>query len=953
MASPSRPLISASRPSLGTRFLRRFFSPASLLLVGSTNDDGLASVVLDNLLEGGFPGALYALDVRPGRVDASGVTMLADLAAVTDEIELAVACVPIGRTPALLEALGRHGVRAVILLRDDDAGDVERSDLAGVRERLSEIALRLGIRVIGPDCLGVAVPEARLNATFAAEAPLRGRLAYLGQSGMLGAAINAWSRGRGIGLSHLITLGDSVDVRLSDMLDFVSQRTRAQAILLHIERITDARHFVTALREASKRRLVLAIGGSRSSVSERLGVAPTPGIPHRAMILDAALRRAGTVRIEALDDIYDSLEVLTRIGRGYRGPRLMIVGNGLAPSLLAADALVLGGGAMAEPSERTQRALIEAGLLAEGWPTVPLDLGGAARPEAFATAVRLLLADPGVDALLVLHAPTRLAGAVESAEALIEAAAGASRPVLAAWMGHDDADEIQQRFARANLASFSTPERAVRAFLRLEAHRQAQAQLWETPALAGFATSPSLRARAQALIERARARGRESLTHEETGQVLNAYGIGIAQSEYVQSAQEGMEVARRAFGALAVKAVHAEHCLPFRERDHLDTRGLAPQHLSLIQDVATPQAMFDAIERLRERVAERHPASELYSFCIQPMRRGRRSLSICTGVTQDAVFGPVIVFGLGGYRTDVLRDRQVALPPLNMALAAQLVERSQVYQLMVERLAGRQGRLEESIQRLCRLLVTLSQMCADLPHMRGLEINPLVLEQDELVAIDYALDFGEPVRQAIRPYPEGLRETLALEDGHRVVLRPVRAEDAALIERFHARLSPQSIRFRYFQHKAVLSRKELAQLASIDYDREMAFVLERHEQPRLDDDQEVSQAEDGSGEMLGVVRLNTDSDNLRTEFSVIVRDDLQRGGIGRRLMEKAIDYARDTGVLEMHGRVMADNMAMRGLLERLGFSLRLDMEEQVIIARLSLNPPEDAWQRLRLETSPG
>ncbi|MEC9482954.1 MAG: GNAT family N-acetyltransferase, partial [Halomonas sp.] len=381
---------------------------------------------------------------------------------------------------------------------------------------------------------------------------------------------------------------------------------------------------------------------------------------------------------------------------------------------------------------------------------------------------------------------------------------------------------------------------------------------------------------------------------------------------------------------MALKVVHEHNCVPYRYRKH-------PHKLSsgLLQDLDTPEQAAEGVRRLGDKVREKFPESPIYNYCLQAMQRGKHSMQLCAGITRDPVFGPVIVFGIGGYKVNVLADRHVALPPLNMTLANDLISRTHAARLILEH--SRQP--QRDIDWLSKLLVTLSQIASDLPELRGLEINPLLLNRDGLVAVDFAMDLGTPARHAIMPYPEELREWLTLKNGMRVEIRPIRGEDAPLITGFHSHLSEESIRFRYFHNKADLTKRDLSLLAQINYDRQMAFIAEHAR-------------EEGGKEMLGVVRVWNDPDNIRTEFSIIIRDDLHGQGLGSALMAKMIRYCKSVGTLEMVGKIMVDNHPMRALMKSLGFTLRYNMEEQVVDAVLRLNEPASDWQKHRLENQP-
>lgn len=920
---------------MGTRFLRHFFEPQSLVIIGASEKPySMGGLVIQNLLEGDFPGKLWAVNTK-GYDNVHGVPCFSHVADLPEVPELAVICAPVDTVPDLIAELGTTGVRAAMVLSGGSYLDDRSHDGGSIREQMLSAARPSGIRVLGPECMGILVPGRRLNASYSGQPVKAGRVAYLGQSGMLGNAIIDWAAGRGIGLSHLVTLGDSVDVLLPDLLDYINQHTAAQSILLHLERTQDAQHLMTALREASRHRLVLAIKSGRTPQSLLSNLPPTPGVANRDVIFDAALARAGVVRVDNSDELFDALETLSRM-RPLRGDRLAIVSNGLGPAMLAIDRLISQGGRLADFSDTTRAALARDDVDMTLPGRNPVDLGGGASPDQIVEVLEVVAADPGVDAVLLVHAPTRLAPSKVTAEAVVANRRRFKRNLLTSWMGLEQALSARHESNLAGIPTYMSPEKAVGAFMHMVNYRRVQALLQETPPSLPFATSAAIRQHCHELIDQALEQQRHCLTHAETAQVLAAYGIETPRSRYIVTPEEGAAVARDLLEAehdsgdtLALKIVHDNNIVPYRYRSH-------PHKLSagLLQDLATPEQVSNGMMRLEQKVREKFPDSLVHEYCLQPMQRGKHSLQLCAGITRDPEFGPLVVFGVGGYKVNVLADRHVAFPPLNMTLAADLVSRTHAAKLIDEH--SRQP--EQDVETICELLVKLSQMASDLPRLRGMEINPLLLNHDGLLAVDFALDLGTPARHAIMPYPEELRERVELE-GMDVEVRPIRAEDAPLITGFHKHLSEESIRFRYFHHKADLTKRDLATLADINYDRQMAFIA-----VRLD--------AEGQSEMLGVVRVWNDPDNIRTEFSVIIRDDLHGHGLGRLLMTKMIRYCQGLGTLEMFGKIMIDNQPMRSLMKQLGFRLRFNMEEQVVDALLRLNEPESDWQRHRLASPP-
>lgn len=914
---------------MGTRFLRHFFEPRTVAVVGASEKaHSIGGLVIRNLDDAGFRGSVWAVNPK-GYSTVFGHPCVSHIRDLPETPDLAVVASPPHTLPRVIGQLGRVGVKAALVLSAGSHLDDAQAGRGSIRDRMLAAARESGIRVLGPECMGLIVPGRKLNASYASQLVKAGKVAYLGQSGMLGNAMIDWAAGRGIGFSHLITVGDSVDVMLPDLLDYINQFAPTQAILLHLERIQDALHFMTALRDASRHRLVLTIKSGRTPESDLSNLPPTPGIANRDVVFDAAFSRAGVVRVNDSDELFDALMTLSQM-KPLKGDRLAIVSNGLGPAMLAIDKLISAGGRLAAFSEKTHDALCDGDFDMSKPGENPVDLGGNATPETFVEALEIVAADPGVDAVLVVHAPTRLAPSKATAEALIDNRKRFRRNLLTSWMGLESALDARHACSVAGIPTYVSPEKAVKAFMHMVDYQRVQALLQETPPSLPFATTSDIRGECRELIRQAKAEGRDSLSHSETAQVLEAYGIPVAPGQYAQTPEEGAAAAARVEGPMALKVVHEGNCVPFRYRRH-------PHKLSagLLQDLTSPEQVAAGIVQLGDKVREKFPDTDVREFCLQPMQRGKHSLQVCAGITRDPVFGPVIVFGIGGYKVNVLADRQVALPPLNMTLAADVVGRTHAARLIREHSSDP----ERDLDRLCELLVKLSQMASDLLELRGLELNPLLLNRDGVIAVDFAMDLGSPARFAIMPYPEELREWVTLKNGMEVEVRPIRAEDAPLITSFHTQLSEESIRFRYFHNKSDLTQRDLSILSHINYDRQMAFIAE-HQTP------------DGGKEMLGVVRVWNDPDNIRTEFSIIVRDDMKGQGLGSLLMNKMIAYCKSVGTLEMIGKIMVDNHPMRALMKHLGFRCRYNMEEQVVDAVLRLNEPQSEWQRHRLESLP-
>lgn len=910
---------------MSTKYLRRFFNPRSIAVFGaSERANSMGGIVLRNLLDSGFEGPLMAVNSR-GYEQVNGVPCYPDVASLPEMPELAIICTPAETVAEIVRKLGVHRVRAVMLLTGGlSLHQSERSKT--LREQVLEAARPYGVRVLGPDCMGMLVPGSRMNASYSHINIRRGRVGYVGQSGLLGTAMIDWARGREIGFSHFLTLGDGVDVGLSSIIDYLARDPYTHALLLQMDRVLgSARNFISALRAASRTKLVLVL---KSNIVSQQWQAHnrTPGLLSQDQVYDAALRRAGVVRVEAADELFNALETLTRM-KPMRGERLAIICNGMGPNALAMDRLRRKGGTPAQLSENTLTALREL-IPPEARHENPVDLNADADPERFAAALQLLVKDPNVDAVLVIHAPTRLAPSVETAEAVAAVAEKCHRNVLTCWMGRYSAIAARNTCNVSGIVSFMTPEEAVDAFMHMVDYHRNQRAMRQTPAPYHSGSRPN-RSRAERIIAFAHNQDRRYLLHDEVSEILNLYEIDTANTLYATDVDGAVTAAQKFDGTVAVKALHTRNMYPFC----YDQSARLRWH-DLATDLYSLTDVRKAAVRLQQEIVDDAEDDALLGFAIQPMKRGFQSLQINVGVTRDRVFGPLIVFGVGGYTVDVLADRQVMLPPLNQALAQEMIRRSRISHIIEEN----SYQVERDIDMLCTLLMRLSDLIVELPEIETLEINPLLLNKKGLMAIDFTMSIGTPMQTAIHPYPEDLTEKIVLKkSGRPAILRAVRGEDEPTHLEFYNSLSPDTVRLRYFNSRGVPSHDELANWTQIDYDREMAFIISAARQ-------------DGDGyETLGVARAVTDADNVNAEFSVVIRDNLQGEGLGTLLMQKVVDYCRDRGTLQLSGTTLRENKGMQTLARNLGFAISYNAEEEVVEMKMLLNEPGEDWQRSRLE----
>ncbi len=838
--------------------------------------------------------------------------------------DLAIVCTPPDTVPKMIRKLGEWGVRTAIVM----TGGMSRTHSKTGQPLMYSVrdaARETGIRVLGPNTIGLMVPARHLNATYAHMGAIPGRVAFVGQSGTIASSVIDWAFARGVGFSYFLTLGDGMDIDHDDLIDYLAQDTQTRAILLHIENMPNPRRFMSAVRVASRTKPVIAVKSGRVPESEWFAHELPAGIKRSDPVYDAMLQRAGVLRVDGLGQMFDALETLTRM-RPLRRESLAIMANGVGPGVLAVDRLADLGGELAELSEASIDQLAE--LLPPYWTRKnPIDLNYDASPELYANAIKILAKDPNVANVLVMYAPTLVQDSLQIADAVVQASKGTRLNIFTCWLGQSTVMDSREEFYRAGLPSFFNPEKAVMAFMQHVRHQRVQRLLTETPE--SFTDHFADRANTRKLVARALRDGRKHLSHRDARRVICDYGINTIDTVYCDDLEEVLEVFAVERRPIDISVVHEQGCFPFLELSPTQRR-----YKGTVKKLNSEQVIIDTCRFLMEDYRSHFPQSGFLGFAVQRSYQHVGGIEFSVGITRDELFGPLVVCGAAGAQVNIMSDRQIALPPLNMVLARELLRRTYMYKLLKEHSL----KPEEDIRAVSETLVTLSQIVIDIPEIRGLEISPLLFNEQGAVAVNIAIDLDDkPGRPIIQPYPRELEEWIVLpRSGRRVIIRPVLAEDEPAHRSFHEHQSPESIRYRFFQYRKHFSREDVAQMVQIDYDREMVFIANA---PRLDDEGE---------ETLGTVRTWTDADNLRCEFAVMVDDRMKGEGLGVALMQKMIDYCRARGTVEMIGNVLPDNRPMLKLAEHLGFETRYNPEEEVMDLRLVLNEPENDWQKERL-----
>lgn len=884
------------------RNLECLLAPHSVALIGASDRPGsIGATVLRNLMAGGFKGPIWPVNTRHRTV--GGRTAFPNVAALPAAPDLAILCTPPGTLPGLIRELGRRGGRAAIVIT---AGLEESGPNQGetLTQQMLKEAQPFTLRILGPNCLGLLLPRIGLNASFAHTAAVPGGLAFIAQSGALATAMLDWTRASQVGLSALVSLGNAADVDFGDLLDYFARDPQTSAILLYIESIRDARKFLSAGRAAARNKPVIVVKAGRSAQSAKAVVSHTGALAGADDVYDAAFRRAGMLRVADTRELLDAAETLARL-RNLTGERLAIVSNGGGPAVMATDAFIARGGTLAALGQKTLDGLAD--VLPRNWSHGnPVDIVGDAPAERYVDALRLVLGDSGVDAVLLIHAPTAIVPAATIASRCVPLLVEAKRPVLACWMGAEAVAQARQICAAADIATYATPEEAVSAFSMVVAYQRNQRQLTQAPPSIpeSLSVDPEF---VRAICRTALAQGRSVLTEVESKAILDHYAIPVVPTRAVPDAQAARVAAAELGFPVALKILS-------RDITHKsDVGGVA---LRLTGDTELQAAADAMLQRCRERC----PQARLEGFTVQPMidRPGARELIV--GLAADPTFGPVILFGQGGVDVEAVADRALALPPLNSLLAAELIARTRVNRL----LDAHRNRPAADRRALEQVLVHVAQLAVDIAELAELDINPLLLDERGAVALDARIRLqapcGSPLeRLAIRPYPKELEEWVSSRVG-RVLLRPIRPEDLEQHRQFLARVDAEDLRTRFLHSLRQVPPAQLASFTQLDYERAMALIVE-------------ASTPEGVHETLAVARAHMDPDGKRAEFAILVRSDLKRRGLGSLLLKKLVSYCRGRGVREIFGDVLRENVAMLTLAGLQGFKAQtLDAE----LARVTL-----------------
>ncbi|MHB8523524.1 MAG: bifunctional acetate--CoA ligase family protein/GNAT family N-acetyltransferase [Limisphaerales bacterium] len=885
-------------PPVGANPLDKIFSPKAIALIGATEaPNSVGRTLMQNLAPDRFTGTLYP--VNPKRPSVLGVKAYPNIAAVPTKVDLAIVVTPATTVPGIIGECVDAGITAAIII----SAGFKECGAAGseLEQQILTQAQRGHMRIVGPNCLGVMIPHTGFNATFASALAQPGNVGFISQSGALCTAILDWSLLEKVGFSAFISVGSMLDVGWGDLIYYLGDDPHTKSIVIYMETIGDARSFLSAAREVALTKPIIVIKVGRSQAAAKAAASHTGSLTGSDEVLDAAFRRVGVLRVDTIAELFDMAEVLAKQPRP-KGPRLTIVTNAGGPGALSTDMLITSGGQLAELSPQTLEAFNQ--LLPPHWShNNPIDILGDAGPERYAKAVEIAAADPQSDGLLVILTPQAMTEPTGTAEQLKPFAHLEDKPILASWMGGTEVAAGQWILNCANIPTFAYPDRAARAFQYMWRYSDNLRSLYETPAGSADSEENSAhRAQVESIIDDARRAGRTVLTEHESKRVLAAYDIPTVETHIAPSEAQAVKLAAR-LGYPVVLKLHSETIT-----HKTDVGGV---QLNL-RDATAVRRAYRAIQAaVKEKAGARH----FQGVTVQPMIR-LDGYEIIIGSSLDPQFGPVLLFGTGGQLVEVFKDRVLGLPPLNATLARRMMERTRIFAA----LKGVRGRRAVDLAALENLLVRFSHLVVEQRWIREIDINPLLISPDRLLALDARVvvhgpevSEGQLRKPAIRPYPAQYITRWKLKDGTLVTIRPIRPEDEPSMVEFHQTLSERSVYYRYFSILKLgqrISHERLTRICFNDYDREIALVVDR------------KNSKTGRREILGVGRLSKVHGVNEAEFAIVVSDQWQNRGLGTELLKLLVQIGRNEKLIRITGHILPVNSEMYHVCKKAGFHLQ-------------------------------
>ena len=881
--------------------LEKIFSPKSVAVIGASDEVGsVGYALMKNFLDLNFEGKIYPVNVR--KTEILGMKTYANVAQVPEPIDLAIIATPSRTVPDVLEQCGKAGIFGVIII---SAGFKEIGpEGATLEEKIVEIRKRYGMRIVGPNCLGVIRPSVGLNATFTNELPKPGNIAFISQSGALGSAILDWAMHENIGFSNFVSLGSMINVNFGDLIDYFGTDPKTRSILMYIEGITDARGFMSAARHFARTKPIIVVKAGKFSESAKAAASHTGSLTGEDMIYDTAFKRAGMVRVDEIADLFNSAEVLGTQPLP-QGPNLAIITNAGGPGVMATDSLISQKLKLAKLSKKTMDKLDE--TLPPYWSKGnPIDILGDAKSDRYAAVLQTCLDDENVDGVLIIYTPQAVADPVKVAKSIAELCTNRgsqNKTILTSFMGHDAVEGANRVFTQNNIPTYSTPEQAIKTYRYMYQYKRNLELLYETPAELPVDVVPPKRP-LMVILRNVALENRDVLNEAEAKTFLEYYNLPVVKTKVAQNEDEVASLASQIGYPVVLKILSPQII------HKTDAGGVA-------LDLNNETEVRYAFNRIVKAAKEHDPNAEILGVTVQQMVK-KQGYEVIIGAKADPLFGPVILFGMGGVGVELFKDFAIGIPPLNQTLVRRLMEETKVYQL----LKGYRNVPPANIPLLEEILVRFSQMLVDYPQLKEVDINPLFINDKEAIALDARIvidkervfrKFEPHAHLVITPYPKKYETLWKIRDGRTVMLRPIKPEDEPLWLEMFQNFSEESIRYRFFQVLRDTPHETRVRYCNIDYDREIAIV------PEL--------TENGRRKILGVTRVSIEPDGKKGEIAFIVADPWQGLGLGTKMVDYVLEICKDMKLETIYAIILRDNYRALDLMKKMGFKIEYQTDD--------------------------
>ena len=896
-----------------TLYLDKIFNPRSVAIIGASDEEGTVGYALmKNFTEHGFEGKIYPVNIR--KTEIHGLKAYQTVEQIPEPVDLAVIATPAKIVPDIVEQCGKAGVKGIIII---SAGFKEIGpEGKALEDKIQEIKKKYGLRIIGPNCLGVIRPSIRLNATFVDKMPKPGNIAFISQSGALGSAILDWAIHENIGFSNFVSIGSMIDVDFGDLIDYFGTDPKTRSVLMYIEGLTDARKFMSATRHFARTKPIIVVKTGKYTESAKAAASHTGSLTGEDIIYDAAFKRAGIVRVDEIEDLFNCAEVLGTQPLP-KGPNLAIITNAGGPGVMATDALIAKGGKLAKLSQKTIEFL--GSILPHYWSKGnPIDILGDAKADRYKAVIEACLNDENVDGIVIIYTAQAVAEPVEIAKSIIELCKSRgyqNKTILTSFMGYRAVEEANCIFNENNIPTYSTPEQAIKTYHYMCQYKRNLELLYETPEELPVDVVPPKRS-LMVIMRNVAMENREILNEAEAKAFLEYYNFPVVKTKVAQTEDEAATFASQLSYPVVLKILSPQII------HKTDAGGVA-------LDIKSETEVRDTFNRLIEKAKEYNPDAEILGVTVQPMIK-KQGYEVIIGAKTDPLFGPVILFGMGGVGVELFKDFAIGIPPLNQTLVRRMMEETKVYQL----LKGYRNVPPANIKLLEEIIVRFSQMLVDFPQLKEVDINPLFINEKEAFAIDARIVIDkervfaklEPHQHlVITPYPKKYETLWKLRDGRTVLLRSIKPEDEPLWLEMFQNFSEESIRYRFFQIIKDTPHETRVRYCNIDYDREIAIV------PEL--------TEEGRRKILGVVRVSIEPDGKAGEIAFIVADPWQSLGLGTKLVDYTIEICKERGIETLYAIILPDNYRAISLLKKMGFNIKY-LEDGTVKGTLNLKEEE-------------